>query len=176
MKPFELEELRVFSTEADGKSEAPSQRLLVEPWLPHQYKWTHVGTIGVVVGILAAFTTFKTGSVFLLFGISAATLVFLNCGVENIPVTHHISLIGSTVVAIYTGDVMVAPLFPSLLLGGLFGLGSALVGEVIQRILYSHAGTHLDPPASAIVIWTFVIAVLAMAGALPSSAWIPLPG
>lgn len=166
MEPFEKEE----------KREKGSDRLLVEPWLPHQYKWGDVTSIGAVVGILAAFITVQTGSVFLPFGISAATLLFLNLGVEKIPVTHHISLIGSTsVVAATGGDPAGTSLWVLLILGGLFGLIAAAFGELIQRIFYSHADTHLDPPAAAIVLGTLLIVIFYYSGLFPSAAWVPLP-
>lgn len=175
MKPFEENDRRVIG-EAAAEGSTKNGRFTVEPWLPHQYKWGHVTMIGLVVGILAAFITYKTGSIFLPFGISAATLLFLNCGVSNIPVTHHISLVASTsIVAATGGEYIASPLYLMLILGGLFGIVSALSGELIQRIFYAHSDTHLDPPAAAIVIGTFIIAVLAMAGIFPSSAWIPLP-
>lgn len=166
MKPFVKEE----------KREKGSDRLLVEPWLPHQFKWGDVASIGIVVGILAAFTTIQTGSVFLPFGISAATLLFLNLGVEKIPVTHHISLIGSTsVVAATSGNLESTSLGALLLLGGLFGLIAAVFGELVQRIFYAHADTHLDPPAGAIVLGTFLIVIFYYSGLFPSAAWIPIP-
>lgn len=166
MEPFEKEE----------KREKISERLLVEPWLPHQYKWGHVSFLGAIVGILAAFITYETGSVFLPFGISAATLLFLNLGVEKIPVTHHMSLIGSTsIVAATGGDVATASMAVLLLLGGLFGLIAAVFGELVQRIFYSHADTHLDPPAGAIVLGTLLIAIFYLSGLFPSAAWVPVP-
>lgn len=166
MEPFAKEE----------KREKGSDRLLVEPWLPHQYKWSDVSSIGVVVGILAAFITIQTGSVFLPFGISAATLLFLNLGVEKIPVTHHISLIGSTsVVAATGGEVTGTSLAALLLLGALFGLIAAVFGEIVQRIFYAHADTHLDPPAGAIVLGTLLIVVFYYADLFQSAAWIPVP-
>lgn len=171
MKPFAAEELR--EKQAPGEKK---HRLLVEPWLGHQYKWADVTMLGVVVGILAAFITYETGSVFLPFGISAATLLFLNLGVINIPVTHHISLVSSTAIVAATGGALGDFLMSSLLLlGALFGVIAALFGELIQRIFFAHADTHLDPPAAAIVVGTFIIAVLAVAGVFPSSAWVPLP-
>jgi MFS family permease len=170
MKPFETGERRV---SAEGSTE---KRFIVEPWLGHQYKWGDVTMLGIVVGILAAFITYKTGSVFLPFGISAATLLFLNLGVEKIPVTHHISLVASTAIVAGTdGAYTESSLFGMLALGALFGIIAAVCGEFIQRIYYAHSDTHLDPPAAAIVIGTFLIALLAMAGIFPSSAWIPLP-
>ena len=32
------------------------------------------------------------------------------------------------------------------------GAASGLAGELIQRVLYSHSGTHVDPPAMAITV------------------------
>ncbi len=175
MAPFQDGERRVIGEPAagDGNTEG---RFKVEPWLPHQYKWDHVGMLGFVVGILAAFITYSTGSVFLPFGISAASLLFLNCGVANVPVTHHISLVASTaIVAATGGEYAQISLSLMLLLGGLFGIISASAGEWIQRIFYAHSDTHLDPPAAAIVLCTFLIAILAMTGIFSSSAWVPLP-
>ena len=175
MEPFDREERRVIGEPAAGEGNGKN-RFLVEPWLPHQYRWSHVSMLGAVVGILAAFITIETGSVFLPFGISAATLLFLNCGVSNVPVTHHISLIGSTAVMAFTAsEPGTYPLYQLLLLGGLFGIISAVVGEWIQRIFYAHADTHLDPPAAAIVIGTFLVVLLAVAGIFPTSAWVPNP-
>ncbi|MFH5831369.1 hypothetical protein [Halalkalibaculum sp. DA384] len=175
MEPFENDEQRVIGEAAAGDSSSGS-RLKVEPWLPHQYKWGDVGMLGFVFGIMAAFITVQTGSVFLPFGISAASLLFLNCGVANVPVTHHISLVASTaIVAATGGEYAQSSLSLMVLLGGLFGIISAVFGEWIQRIFYSHSDTHFDPPAAAIVMSTFLIAILALAGVFASSAWVPVP-
>ncbi|MEF8819951.1 MAG: hypothetical protein V5A31_11190 [Haloferacaceae archaeon] len=178
MGPFEREEMvespkRGSGAVADGGVE--EQRFAVEPWLPHQYKWPNVAMIGLVTGILAAYTTVQTGSIFLGFGISAASLLFLNCGVDQIPVTHHMTLPGATAAVAFAGGVGSMAILPSVLVGGLFGVTGALAGEVIQRVFYAHSDTHFDPPAAAIVVNTFAIAVLAIVGVFPSSAWVPLP-
>lgn len=171
MKPFEDSELREIQAPGEKK-----HRLLVEPWLGHQYKWPDILMLGAVVGTLAAFITYTTGSIFLPFGISAATLLFLNLGVERIPVTHHMSLIGSTaMVAATGGEFAEHSMALMLLVGAGFGVIAALAGEIIQRIFFAHADTHLDPPAAAIVVGTLLIAILAMAGVFPSASWIPLP-
>ena len=183
MKPFEDGERRIIGEAATTEGDealtdggtADTSRFLVEPWLPHQYKWPNVAMLGLVVGLLGAYAALVTGSAFLAFGISAALLVFLNCGVENIPVTHHISLPASTAaLAVFasSGDVAVTP--TAMLVGAAFGVSGALTGEVIQRVFYAHADTHFDPPAAAIAVNTFFIAVLAMAGVLPRAVWVPL--
>lgn len=165
MSPFE-----------SGEKRGKEPRLLVEPWLGHQYKWGDVTILGAIVGILAAFITVQTGSVFLPFGISAATLLFLNLGVERIPVTHHMSLIGSASVAAATGgEYTAASLAGLLILGGFFGLISAAAGEYIQRVFYAHSDTHLDPPAAAIVIGSFIIALLYLIDIFETASYVPVP-
>jgi len=175
ISPFEEDEKRVIGEAATAEGDGDT-RLLVEPWLPHQYKWADVTILGLVVGVLAAFTTYKTGSIFLPFGISAASLLFLNCGVSNIPVTNHISLLGSTApLAATTGDITSASLIVVLLIGGLFGMISANFGELTERIFYMHGDTHWDPPASAIVITTLIVVILAAIGVFPDTSWVPTP-
>jgi hypothetical protein len=151
-------------------------RFLVEPWLPHQYRWANVTMLGLVVGILGGYLVLKTGSVFLGFGISAATLVFLNCGVEKIPVTHHITLPASTAAVALAGGITSMSVLPSLAIAAVFGISGALTGEIVQRTFYAHGDTHFDPPATAIAINTFFIAVLFIIGVFPGSSWVPIPG
>ncbi len=62
MSPFESEDRRIIGEPAvdGGESDAGGSpetdggtvgsRFLVEPWLPHQYKWANVATLGLVVG------------------------------------------------------------------------------------------------------------------------------
>ncbi|MFC7027309.1 hypothetical protein ACFQH8_06925 [Halomicroarcula sp. GCM10025710] len=54
------------------------------------------------------------------------------------------------------------PLTVALLVGALFGIVGALFGEVLQRVFYAHADTHLDPPAASIVVTS---------SSSPSSRW-----
>ncbi|WP_424004420.1 hypothetical protein ACOZ4I_07130 [Haloarcula salina] len=180
MSPFESGEKRVATdggTTTDGGT-AKSYRLAVEPWLPHQYKWANVAMIGIVTGLLGGWIAIQTGSAFLGFGISAASLTFLNLGVEKIPVTHHMTLPASTAaLAVFGGSpetgTMAAVI--ALVVAGLFGMYGALAGEVIQRVFYAHSDTHFDPPAAAIVVATLTIAILAIAGVFGGSAWVPTP-
>jgi hypothetical protein len=181
MTPFEREEMRAAGAGGGGGEEAAAadggtvqaDRLAVEPWLPHQYEWANVAAIGLVAGLVGGFVALETGSAFLAFGISAASLIFLQLGVEQIPVTHHMTLPAST------AALAAAPLGLSdpalILVAAAFGAYAALVGELVQRIFYAHSDTHLDPPAAAIVVGTFTVAVLYFAGVFPSAAWVPLP-
>ncbi|MFB6211480.1 MAG: hypothetical protein ABEI76_08075 [Halobacteriales archaeon] len=182
MSPFEREEMRTVSeTSTDTQGEATASdggtvvadRLAVEPWLPHMYKWQNVAAIGLVAGLLGGFIAIETGSAFMAFGISAASLIFLQLGVEQIPVTHHMTLPSSTTALAAMPLGLADPFL--IVIAGLFGAYGALVGELVQRIFYAHSDTHFDPPAAAIVVATFTIAVLYFAGLFPSASWIPLP-
>ncbi|ELZ71169.1 hypothetical protein C5B91_06130 [Haloferax sp. Atlit-10N] len=163
MSPFEKGTMR-----GDG-----SGRPATEPWLPHQYKWVNIVVIGLGAGILGGWTWLITESFFLAYGISAASLLFLNLGVEKIPVTHHITLGGSAFGAV--AAPMVGGSEPLIIVaaavGGLIG---ALLGEVTQRVAYAHSGTHVDPPAMSITIYSLLIGVLFLLGAIPNSAYLGL--
>jgi hypothetical protein len=184
MTPFARDAKRTddAGTVPDGAKEA-TDRLAVEPWLPHQYQWASVGALGVVAGLLGAYTAVETGSAFLAFGISAASLLFLNLGVEKFPVTHHITLPASTIAlaVMAQGDGVQAALLTggsvvtALLSGALLGLVCALFGELFQRIFYAHGDTHWDPPAAAIVFGTLLIAILYAVGIIGTTVWVPLP-
>lgn len=205
MTPFENEERRVLGEGAtDGgevfeaepeatAAEAPAEkgRFLVEPWLPHQYRWDHVVMIGLAAGILGAWVAIMAESPFLGFGISAASLLFLNCGIEKCPVTHHITLPGGTAaLAVYLGaDHALAEGAPvaydggallaaqsaevALIVGLAVGIVCALFGEVFQRVFYAHGDTHVDPPAAGIVFGTFLVAIGYAAGIFPTTVWVP---
>jgi hypothetical protein len=168
MSPFEREDPH---PAADG-GEVPMEhegRLATEPWLPHQYKWSGVTAIGLVGGILAGYIYIETGSFFLGYGISAISLLFLNLGVEKIPVTHHITLIGAVGAAVFLPDF--SPVI-ALLAAGAFGAFSGLLGELTQRLFYSHSGTHVDPPAMAIAIAMFLVVLLSVFGVLPNAGYL----
>ncbi|MFB6074887.1 MAG: hypothetical protein ABEJ89_07740 [Haloarculaceae archaeon] len=180
MRPFEQEEHRQAAPEGDVAADGGTvqhERLLVEPWLPHQYKWGNVAFLGLAVGLGSGYLAYATGSAFLGFGISAASLVFLNCGVEQTPVTHHITLPSATafLAVSASGDAVLAGLGvgAALAVAAIYGIFGALVAELHQRIFYSHGDTHWDPPASSIVVTTFTIAVLTIAGVFPTAVWVP---
>jgi hypothetical protein len=170
------------STSTVAAADRADGRLLVEPWLDYQYRWSGVAVLGAVLGVLGALVAYRTGSAFLAFGISVAALIFVNAGVAEIPVTHHMTLPASTVVLALAGGThdpaavaAAVPLRVALVAGGLFGVVGALAGECLQRVLYAHAETHLDPPAASIVVTSFLIGVMALAGVLPSAVWVPTP-
>ena len=167
----------VDSNGAENGGEPAGEWLATEPWLPQQYKWANVAMIGLAAGLASGYLAFRTGSPFLGFGLSAASLLFLNLGVERFPVTHHITLAGSTIFLAVTasGEAALAGLSPTvgLLFAGGIGVVAALAGELTQRIFYAHGRTHIDPPAMAIIIWSFGVGLLYVAGVLPTGVWIP---
>jgi hypothetical protein len=167
MTPFERGETRAATDGGTGEG-----RLATEPWLPHQYRWSGVTAIGLVGGVLAGFIWLRTGSIFLGYAVSAMSLLFLQLGVEKIPVTHHITLMGATGAAVAMpllgGELVV------LLVAGALGTVSGLVGEVTQRVFYSHSGTHVDPPAMAITLVMLGIGVLYLAGLITDPGYLTL--
>ncbi|GAB6877943.1 hypothetical protein JCM17823_02170 [Halorubrum gandharaense] len=196
MGPFERGEHRGEGTSVVGDGDMDgSDRLAVEPWLPNMYKWTHVAAIGFFAGLAAAVITHNMVAaghgniaVFAGFGFSAASLIFLNLGVEKIPVTHHMTLGGATAfLAVWEGGIVeltgVDPSAPlvfgaggALLFGAVFGVFAALVGEASQRVFYAHGDTHWDPPAAAIIVWSLALGLLVVAGLLEWAVWIPGTG
>jgi hypothetical protein len=157
----------------------------VEPWLPYQYRWSHVVALGAVLGVLGAYVAYLTASPFLAFGLSVVVLFLANADVAAVPVTHHLTLPASTAVLALV-DAPFAELTPglvadavalptALLVGAGFGVLGAVVGEAAQRIFYAHAETHLDPPAASIVVTSLFVGLLAVAGVLASPVWAPLP-
>jgi hypothetical protein len=169
---------------ADG-TRADGGTARADPWLPYQTRWPDVTMLGIAGGILGAYVAYLTASPFLAFGISVVALAMLCAGTAKIPVTHHITLPASTaaLALVGTGSEPLTPtvvqasvsLPAALAVGAVFGVVGALVGEVLQRVLYAHAETHLDPPAASIVVTSFGIGLLAMAGVLPSAVWVPTP-
>jgi hypothetical protein len=165
------------------RREGDDSRFVVEPWLPHQFRWGGVAMIGLVAGLLGAYVAIETGSPFLAFGLSAASLLFLNLGVEQVPVTHHVTLPASTAaLAVQAsspegGTVLLSGGSPvtALVVGAAVGLVCALFGELFQRVCYAHGDTHWDPPAAAIVVGTLLIAASYLTGIVGTPVWIPTP-
>jgi MFS family permease len=140
-------------------------------WLPWQYKWGALTVFGFLVGVFGGFTFQATDAVFISFGIAAASLVFLQCGVDNIPVTHHIMFPGAFGTMGASAGVASASPTLALVFGGLFGAFGALMGEVCNRVFYMHGGTHVDPPAFAIALSGLLAAVFTFVGLFDANIW-----
>lgn len=83
------------------------------------------------------------------FGIAATSLIFTQTGFAT-PATHHIALI-SALAAVSSGNPI---------MGSIFGVIASLVGDFVAKTFNSHCDTHIDPPAFAIFILTFVVNIL----------------
>ncbi|AOT71342.1 hypothetical protein [Geosporobacter ferrireducens] len=81
------------------------------------------------------------------FGFSAASLILVLIGLKDFPTTHHITLVAG-VAAMQTGSIW---------LGALFAVVSAILCEVTGNLFNTYGDTHIDPPAMAIFISTFIV-------------------
>jgi hypothetical protein len=189
LSPFEREDI----VEGDTESGEPADRLAVEVWLPWMYQWRGLVFLGIVAGILGAFTFYVTGSPLLVFGISGLAFLILNDGMEDnfgelrfpIAVQHHMTVPASLAAFAYSGVPLsevtaqtvaaAVPMWQVLIIGALFGLLGSLLGEVAERIVYAHGDTHFDPPATSIALTTLLIGILAIVGVFPSGGLVPVP-
>jgi len=135
-----------------------------EVWAPWQQEWLQLAVLGLGIGLMSAWIAQAVtaadpklagaGGV-IGFGISAVSLLFLQFGVK-VPVTHHVTLIAA----------LAASTSGSLLVGAVFGLLAAFVGEFASRLMLIHGDTHIDPPANAIWFMTLVVLLLSHTGIL----------
>lgn len=141
-------------------------------WLAYQQKPAMAVLLGVFVGGISAWAGVALlqsfpdagGVIFVGFGISAVSLLFLAFGIL-VPATHHITLV-SAVAA--NALLLRAPgLDPSwvVIFGAIFGGLTALVGEAFSRFWLIRGDTHIDPPASA--IWPMTTISLVTVALLP---------
>lgn len=141
-------------------------------WLAYQQKTGMAALLGIFVGGLSTWAGVALlqsfpeagGVIFLGFGISAVSLLFLAFGVE-VPATHHITLVSA--VAANAVLLRVPELDPSwvVVIGAFVGGLTALVGEAFSRFWLIRGDTHIDPPASA--IWPMTTISLATVALLP---------
>lgn len=167
MSPFARGEL--WGEPENETAQGTAGRHVVEVWLPTHYEWGNITVLGAGIGVASGYVALVSGSYFLAFGITAASLAFLALGLYSFPVTHHMALPASIAAIAIDADPLVA-----LLVAGVFGVLGALAGEFAQRTLYAHADTHLDPPAVSIVLTSLLITGLAAAGVLEPDL-IPYP-
>ena len=125
-------------------------------WVAWQQDLSHVLSIGLAVGLMAAFLAsgsgLTAGSDALAFGIATTVLIFMVLG-RSVPVTHHIALPAALGVLHGAGFIG----------GAACGVAGALLGEAASRVFLIHGDTHIDPPAAGIA---GVVLVLKVATAL----------
>ncbi|MGM0602464.1 MAG: hypothetical protein ACQESS_04050 [Bacillota bacterium] len=110
-------------------------------WLPWQMNFSQLLPLGLGVGLVSGYITILTGSKFIMFGITAASLIILETKGKG-PVTHHIAF-PAAAAAIATNSVI---------WGGIFGILGAFIGEFFARLFYDWGDTHIDPPACTIAV------------------------
>ncbi|MDO5034731.1 MAG: hypothetical protein Q4E01_05025 [Actinomycetaceae bacterium] len=143
-------------------------------WIPWQEKasqWVTIGALGGLLGAgvstmfysyASAGASAETAAILfgnaktLPFAISAITIFLISWGV-TIPVTHHITIIGGLAGVTFLPAVGGVG---ALLLGAVFGVMSAAIGELGNRLCYSGGDTHIDPPAFAIWPSTTIVLVI----------------
>lgn len=136
-----------------GQVEAGKSRFAPDDatkWLVYQSSWGQRLVIGLGAGLLSSYFALTIGAAnggtLIGFGLSAASLLFLQFGVK-VPVTHHITLVAA-VAAAASG---------SFIWGGVFGILAAVVGEYMADIFQIYGDTHIDPPAATIATLTSVV-------------------
>lgn len=146
-----------------------------EPHLPWQFKWGEVLFLGGLVGLISGFVTIITGSPWVMFGISAATLIFLcnDYGLRpdsdraGTPVTHQITLPASVAAHTVFFQMQNPPLNPlvyAMFWALVFGVLGEFFRELTERLFYAWGDTHLDPPAFSITITVILLVLLSYLG------------
>ncbi|PTV93991.1 hypothetical protein C8J27_11041 [Rhodobacter aestuarii] len=132
-------------------------------WLAFQSSFAQIAVIGLGGGLLGGWLGVSYGvpGALLAFGIAASSLLFLTLGVLT-PVSHHIML-PAALAGVASGSVV---------WGAVIGILSAFLGEFFARAFLCHGDTHVDPPACAIAVMTFVVNLLSFLGFW---ALVPLP-
>jgi hypothetical protein len=139
----------------EGESRfSPSQE---KRWLFWQSDPAQLVVIGLGAGLLSAGLALaigpERGGLFLGFGLSCASLLFLQLGVL-VPVTQHITLVAA-IAAIGSG---------SLVWGAVAGIATALLGELFARLFLIWGDTHIDPAAMSIVVVAGLLSALVALG------------
>ncbi|MEW9123326.1 MAG: hypothetical protein AB2421_11515 [Thermotaleaceae bacterium] len=106
--------------------------------------------LAAALGLVFSFVVLQIQNPVLGFGFSAASLLLAVIGLKDFPTTHHITLIAG-VAAMQSGSVFI---------GALFAVVSAILCEVGGNIFNTYGDTHIDPPATAIFISTFIVLFL----------------
>jgi hypothetical protein len=136
-------------------------------WLAYQQSPVMSLLLGLFVGGLSAWSSVTLlhayphapGVIYLGFGISAISLLFLAFGVQ-VPATHHITLIPAVFVGAFLGHIGGGDAVV-VLLGAGIGALTGLVGELFSRFWLIRGDTHIDPPASTIWPMTTLVMIAA---------------
>ncbi len=104
--------------------------------------------IGIIISLAMSYFALETKLCTIGFSISALTLIF-GLSDPHFPATHHTTLVAGYAV-MQTGNI---------LMGVIFGLISHMINYVFCEVFNTDCGTHIDGPAIAIAICSFVLFV-----------------
>lgn len=110
---------------------------------------------GVYVGAISAGVPLEAmaGYNVLIFGMAAVGLVFIPMGLSFFG-CHHIVIIAA--LAVMKAYASTGNLYIALIVSIVFGTLSTLIGDIAGNAINSGTDSHIDPPATAIFIMTFV--------------------
>lgn len=121
----------------DGKSQ--------RPFFPLKESIPNLVVAGLGIGLVSSYYAVEFNAVTLGFCISAASLMFTQMGYA-LPSTHHITL-SAAYAAAATGSIVV---------GGIFGIIAALMGDFCEKTFNSYCDSHIDPPATTISVLSLI--------------------
>lgn len=110
--------------------------------------WLFQILIGLSVSTVMAYFAKETGLYTIGFSISAFSLIFALTD-PAFPATHHTTLVTGYAI-MQTGNIPLAIVF---------GLLAHLVGLIFGMVYNTDCGTHVDPPAVAIALFSFILFV-----------------
>ena len=141
-------------------------------WLPWQSRPSQIILIAIGMGFPAAYIISQfPDMLFLMFGIGAFSLIFLQFGTK-IPVTHHIGL-AAGYFAFQTGNFWWA---------AAAGMTAAFLAEFFACLFLIHGDSHIDPPTCSLVCIFSIHPLLSLTGLLNKNSegvliapeWIPV--
>lgn len=115
------------------------------PFFPVKESIPSLCIVGLGLGLVSSYYAVEFNAVTLGFCISAASLMFTQMGFP-LPSTHHIT-ISSAYAAAATGNILI---------GAIFGILAALIGDFCEKTFNSYCDSHLDPPATTISILSLI--------------------
>lgn len=110
--------------------------------------WSFQLLMTIAISFITAYVTKETGLYTIGFSISAASLIF---GFTDpaFPATHHVTIVVGYAI-MQTGNILLAIIF---------GIIAQIIFVVFGMIFNTDCGTHIDPPAVAIAICSFILFV-----------------
>ncbi len=146
----------IFGVESDEVKKTGGRFNIKTPsWVPYQVTIGEKAILAIGVGGLSAYVAYimfqdpATAGVAAFFGfcLSAFSLLWLQFGVA-IPVTHHITLCAAYGVVASGGN---------LIWGFVGAFVAAFAGDFLARVFHDHGDYHVDPPAMAIALTSFLL-------------------